>query len=208
MFSYQLSDTPTAILECTYQGQFPTRWKTQIFVISWQVCNWREKKTKILQETEMQFSVTSDSLSHDHFQGQSCCILFKLTGRRYISFVLLNWDLSIVIVKLYLHKLPFQKAFMIKRFTERRFFLVLSLFTERQGYAGWQIVLLSSRLLLPTAAAWALPSFYLCKFVLLRWRLLKSHSIPELIKNMYQCGYIMTLTYETRKKFHLSKAYL
>lgn len=73
-----------------------------------------------------------------------CCILFKLTGRRYISFVLLNWDLSIVIVKLYLHKLPFQKAFMIKRFTERRFFLVLSLFTDRQGYAGWQIVLLSS----------------------------------------------------------------
>lgn len=81
-----------------------------------------KKKTKILQETEMQFSVTSDSLSHDHFQGQSCCILFKLTGRRYISFVLLNWDLNIVIVKLYLHKLPFQKAFMIKRFTERRFF--------------------------------------------------------------------------------------
>lgn len=137
-----------------------------------------------------------------------CCILFKLTGRRYISFVLLNWDLNIVIVKLYLHKLPFQKAFMIKRFTERRFFLVLSLFTDRQGYAGWQIVLLSSRLLLPTAAAWALPSFYLCKFVLLRWRWLKSHSIPELIKNMYQCGYVMTLTYETRKKFHLSKAYL
>lgn len=45
-------------------------------------------------------------------------VLFKFTGRQYILFVLLNQDLNGVIVKLYISKLPFQKASMIKRFTQ------------------------------------------------------------------------------------------
>lgn len=52
-------------------------------------------------------------------------------------FVLLNQDLNAVIVKLHLSKLPFQKAFITKRFIkERFFFLFLTLFTDGQGHAG------------------------------------------------------------------------